>query len=197
MELKGKKIGFAFTGSYCTLDRVIPSLERLVEVGAIVYPIFSESIQKRDTKFGTAASWEEKVIKITGNEPMTNLIEVEPIGPEKFLDILIVAPCTGNTMAKIANGITDTTVSMAVKAHLRNDKPIILAIATNDGLGNNAENLGKLLNTKNIYFVPFGQDNPSQKINSLISRMDLIEESLKLALEEKQIQPVLIEYKGF
>ncbi|SJZ31649.1 dipicolinate synthase subunit B [Selenihalanaerobacter shriftii] len=196
MKLKGKRIGFAVTGSFCTLAKIIPQLKRIVEAGGIVYPIISEVVQETDTKFGTTDKWINKIEDITGNELRTNIIEAEPIGPGKLLDILIVAPCTGNTVAKLANAITDTTVLMAIKAHLRNDRPVVIAIATNDGLGNNAQNIGKLLNTKNIYFVPFGQDNPQEKVNSLIARIDLIPEVIEYALDEKQIQPVIIEYNG-
>lgn len=196
MKLKGKRIGFAVTGSYCTLDKVVPQLERIVDAGGIVYPILSESVQNIDTKFGKAEKWIERIKEITGNGLRSSIVEAEPIGPKKLLDILIIAPCTGNTLAKVANAITDSTVLMAAKAHLRNNRPVVLAVSTNDGLGNNASNIGKLLNTKNIYFVPFGQDNPKEKVNSLLARMDLIPETLEYTLEEKQIQPVLIEYKG-
>jgi len=196
LKLKGKRIGFAVTGSYCTLDKVVPQLERIVDAGGIVYPILSESVQNIDTKFGKAEKWIERIKEITGNGLRSSIVEAEPIGPKKLLDILIIAPCTGNTLAKVANAITDSTVLMAAKAHLRNNRPVVLAVSTNDGLGNNASNIGKLLNTKNIYFVPFGQDNPKEKVNSLLARMDLIPETLEYTLEEKQIQPVLIEYKG-
>ncbi|SDB98185.1 dipicolinate synthase subunit B [Candidatus Frackibacter sp. WG11] len=196
MKLKGKRIGFAVTGSYCTLDKVVPQLERIVDAGGIVYPILSESVQNIDTKFGKAEKWIRRIKEITGNGLRSSIVEAEPIGPKKLLDILIIAPCTGNTLAKVANAITDSTVLMAAKAHLRNNRPVVFAISTNYGLGNNASNIGKLLNTKNIYFVPFGQDNPKEKVNSLVARMDLIPETLEYALEGKQIQPVLIEYKG-
>ncbi|MBM7623457.1 dipicolinate synthase subunit B [Sporohalobacter salinus] len=196
MELKDKKIGFAFTGSHCTLGQVIPQLKRVVEAGGIVTPILSNAVQKMDTKFGAADKWISEIKEITDNEPKTTIVEAEPIGPDRLLDILIVAPCTGNTLAKIANAITDTPVLMSVKSHLRNNRPVVLEIASNDGLGNNARNLGELLNTKNIYFVPFGQDNPNKKINSLVARMDLIPATSEYALEGRQIQPVLIEYKG-
>jgi dipicolinate synthase subunit B len=196
LNLRDKRIGFALTGSYCTLDQVFPQISKLVELGGILYPILSRSVKEKNTRFGDAVTWENKLKEITGNQSKMTIKEVEPIGPKKLLDILIVAPCTGNTLAKIANAITDTPVLMAVKAHLRNSRPVVLAIATNDGLGNNAENLGKLLNTQNIYFVPFGQDSPNKKINSIIARIDLIPETLDYALKGEQIQPVLIEYKG-
>ncbi|GAB6098832.1 dipicolinate synthase subunit B [Halanaerocella petrolearia] len=196
MDFADKTVGFALTGSHCTLAKVMPAMKDLVKQGANVYPILSGAVQEDDTRFGTAQEWQEKVVDITGNEPITTIPEAEPIGPQELLDILIVAPCTGNTTAKIANGITDTTVTMAVKAQLRNSRPVVLSIATNDALGNNAKNLGLVLNTPYIYFVPFGQDNPNGKPNSLVARMDLIVDTAKYALEGKQIQPVVIEYKG-
>ncbi len=196
MNWETKKIGFALTGSHCTLDKVVPALEKLAAKGAEVYPILSPAVQKYDTRFGTADEWYRKVADITGHEPLTTIPEVEPIGPEKWLDLLIVAPCTGNTTAKIANGITDTCVTMAVKSQLRNSRPVVLAVATNDALSNNARNLGVLLDKSHIYFVPLGQDNPDKKSNSLVARMDLIVDTSQLALQEKQLQPVIIEYKG-
>ncbi len=195
MDLYNKKIGFCLTGSHCTFDRVIPALEKLSEAGPDIIPIFSHSLN-RDTKFGPAEKWISKIKEITDNQVIDSIVGAEPIGPGKLLDLLIVAPCTGNTMAKIAGGIIDQTVVMAAKSQLRNQRPVLLAIATNDGLGINAKNLSILLNTKNVFFVPFGQDNPVEKPNSLIARMDLIKKSAEIALERKQIQPVLIEYKG-
>ncbi|MCK8816462.1 dipicolinate synthase subunit B [Natroniella sulfidigena] len=196
MDVAGKKIGFALTGSHCTLEQVLPEMKRLVDLGAEVQPILSEAVQTYKTRFGTPQKWREEVTKITGNKPWTSISEVEPIGPRELLDILIVAPCTGNTIAKIVNGITDTTVVMAVKAHLRNSRATVLAVATNDALGNNAANIGKALNIPNLYLVPLGQDNPTEKPNSLVARMDLVVETTQYALEGKQLQPVIIEYKG-
>lgn len=196
MDLEGKRIGFAITGSHCTLDKAIPVLTDIVESGADVTPIISDAILTRDTKFGPASKWVNKVLEITQRPLIDTIVKAEPIGPGKLLDLLIISPCTGNTLAKLANGIVDETVIMATKAHLRNDKPLLLAIATNDGLGLNANNLGKLLNTKNVFFVPFGQDNPTIKKNSLVARFDLVREAAEYALEYKQIQPVLIEYRG-
>ncbi|WP_176714130.1 dipicolinate synthase subunit B [Orenia metallireducens] len=196
MNFTGKKIGFALTGSHCTLAKVLPAIEDLIERGAKVFPILSESVLRDETRFGTPQKWREKVIDITGNQPITTIPEAEPIGPQGLLDIVVVAPCTGNTLAKIVNGITDTVVTMAVKAHLRNQRPVVLAIATNDGLGNNAQNIGLLMNTSNIYLVPLGQDNPVVKPNSLVARMDLIVDAIEYAVESKQIQPVFIEYRG-
>ncbi|MGB9803579.1 dipicolinate synthase subunit B [Desulfofundulus sp.] len=192
MRLKDVRVGFAVTGSHCTLDEVMVQVENLVREGAVVYPIVSAVVDSTDTKYGPAQKWKDLLKKITGHVPINTITGAEPIGPGKLLDVLVVAPCTGNTLAKLANGITDSPVLMAIKAHLRNLRPVVLAISTNDGLGMNARNLGLLLNTKNIYLVPFGQDNPLEKPNSLKAKMDLIVETVLLALEGKQIQPVLI-----
>lgn len=196
MDLKDKKIGYAITGSHCTLAKSIPVLEEFVESGAYVIPIISDSVLNNDTKFGNAEQWIKEILEITNRPIINSIIKAEPIGPDKLLDLLIIAPCTGNTLAKIANGIIDETVVMAAKAHLRNEYPVLIALATNDGLGLNMKNLGILLNTRNIYFVPFGQDNPIEKKNSLVSRFDLIKKAAEFALDNKQIQPVLIEYRG-
>ncbi len=192
MLLEGLKIGFAITGSFCTLDKIMPEIEKLKNEGADIYPIVSYSVDQMDTKFGSAEEWRNKIIEITGKKPVASITGAEPIGPGAFLDVLIVAPCTGNTLAKLANGITDTPVTMAVKAQLRNGKPVVIAISTNDGLGANAKNLGLLLNTKNIYFVPFGQDDPVKKRNSLMAKMDLILPTVQNALKGVQIQPLLV-----
>src|SRR5699024_5282214 len=136
--------------------------------------------------------WKEKLREITGKELIVTIVDAEPVGPKLNLDVIVVAPCTGNTIAKLANAITDTSVTMACKAHLRNQKPVVLAIATNDGLGANGKNIGLLMNTKNIYFVPFGQDDPYNKPNSLIAKFDYIEDTIEKAIEGQQIQPVLV-----
>lgn len=194
MLLEGVKIGFALTGSFCTLDRVVPEIEKLVSNGAKVIPIFSDSVDKLDTRFGNAKDIRVKIEGITGEKIINSVVAVEPIGPKSLLDILVVAPCTGNTLSKIANGITDTTVTMACKAHLRNQKPVILSISTNDGLGANAKNIGLLLNMKNIYLVPFGQDGPVNKPNSLVADNTLIIPTIVEAMKGKQLQPILIKY---
>lgn len=195
MRLMGKKIGIALTGSHCTLEKVMEEIEKLIrEEGADIYPIISDSVNTTDTRFGTAAHWKGTLEKITNKKVITSIAEAEPIGPKKLLDALVIAPCTGNTMAKLAHGITDSTVLMAAKATLRNQKPVILAISTNDGLGFGACNLGILLNTKNIYLVPFGQDNPLGKNNSLVAHMDKIADTVLASLEGRQIQPVLLPY---
>lgn len=191
MDLKGVKIGWALSGSFCNFQFVVPEIEKSIAKGADIYPIISYAVDSFDTRFGTAEQWKAKLREITGKELITTITEAEPLGPKIDLDILVVAPCTGNTLAKLANAITDTPVTMASKAHLRNQKPLVLAIATNDGLGANAKNIGLLLNMKNIFFVPFAQDNPTGKPNSLIAKFDKIEDSLKEALSYKQIEPVL------
>lgn len=192
MLLQGVKIGFALTGSFCTFAKVMPELERLVSEGADIMPVISEAVDKFDTKFGKADEWKARIEGITGKKLVKTIVDAEPIGPKSLLDILIVAPCTGNTLGKLSNGITDTPVTMAAKAHLRNGKPLVLAISTNDGLGANAKNLGFLLNAKNVYFVPFGQDDPVKKCNSLSADNELILPTILEALKGKQLQPILI-----
>lgn len=192
MSMKGLKIGFALTGSSCNFSFVFPIIEDLVKKGADIYPIISQAVDTFDTRFGTAEEWKNRLKEITGKDIIKTIVEAEPVGPKLNLDVIVVAPCTGNTTAKLANAITDTSVTMACKAHLRNQRPLVLAIATNDGLGANAKNIGLLLNTKNIYFVPFGQDDSMNKPNSLIAKFDKIEETIEYALKGKQIQPLLV-----
>ncbi len=196
MELTGKKIGFAVTGSHCTLEEIIPVFTDLINSGVDVYPILSDAVIQHDTKFGPADKWVTIFKELAQHPIIDSVVAAEPIGPDKLIDLLIIAPCTGNTMAKIANGIIDETVVMATKAQLRNERPVLISIATNDGLGLNAGNLSRLLSTKNVFFVPFGQDQPEAKPNSLISRNDLLKEAASMALEYRQLQPVLIEYRG-
>lgn len=193
MNLQGKTVGYAITGSHCTLAEIMPQIQRFMDVGAKVVPIVSNSVQVTDTRFGTSASWLEQLKNITGSEIITSIVDAEPLGPSKLLDVLVIAPCTGNTTSKLANAITDSPVLMAAKAQMRNLRPLVLAISTNDGLGLNAANIAKLLVTKNIYFVPFGQDNPVQKPNSLVANMELIPEACDAALEGRQLQPMLIQ----
>lgn len=192
MRLKGVKVGFALTGSHCCLDQVLPHVRNLVNEGAEVFPIVSAAVDTTDTKYGTSDKWKETLKEITGQEVIKTIVGAEPIGPQKLLDVMVVAPCTGNTLAKLANGITDTAVLMSVKAQLRNQRPVVLGVSTNDGLSMNAKNLGLLLNVKNIYMVPFGQDNPSGKPNSLMARWDLIVDTIVEALKGRQFQPVLV-----
>lgn len=192
MSLKGIKVGFCICGSFCTFDAVIPEIRKLVAKGADVTPIFSDAVYNWDTRFYSAKEFRSVVEGITGKQVIKSVIEAEPIGPKKLMDIVVVAPCTGNTMAKLANGITDSAVTMACKAHLRNQRPVVLAISTNDGLGANAKNLGMLLNIKNIFFTPFGQDDPINKNNSLVAKFDLILPTIEKALKGEQIQPILV-----
>lgn len=192
MSIEGLKIGFALTGSFCNFSNVFPVIKDLASKGADIYPIISHSVDAYDTRFGTAQEWKNKFKEITGKEIIKSIVDAEPIGPKLKLDVLVVAPCTGNTTAKLANAITDTSVTMACKAHLRNQRPLVLAIATNDGLGANAKNIGLLLNTRNIYFVPFGQDDAANKPNSLIAKFDMIEETIEAAILGERYQPILV-----
>lgn len=194
MNFTGKTVGYAVTGSHCTLEKIMLQVERLVDAGAQVIPIASYSVMTTNTRFGSADRWQQQLIKITGNDIISTIEAAEPLGPSKLLDVMIIAPCTGNTTSKLANAMTESPVLMAAKAQLRNQRPLVLAISTNDGLGLNATNIAKLLVAKHIYFVPFGQDNPQQKPNSLVARMDLVPEACYAALEGKQLQPVLVEW---
>lgn len=191
MDVKGKKVGVALTGSFCTFDKIFIELEKLVKAEADVYTIFSDASQKISSRFGKPEDFISRVEEITGKKPIFTIEDAEPIGPKAYLDILVIFPCTGNTIAKLANGITDTPVLMAAKAHLRNNKPLVISVSTNDALGMNMKNIGLLLNAKNIYFVPFGQDNPEKKNNSLIAHTDKLIPTLELALEGKQYQPII------
>lgn len=185
-------IGFALTGSYCTFSKIIPMIERLVRDGYEIVPIFSDNASKTDSRFGKANDYIEIVEKITNNSAIIGISQAEPIGPKKLLDVLVVAPCTGNTIAKLAHGIADSTVTLAAKSHLRNNRPIVIAISTNDGLSGNAKNIGTLLSRKHFYLVPFGQDDCIEKPNSLISDFSQIPNTITLALNKEQIQPVLL-----
>jgi len=192
MRLEGKRIGVALTGSHCNLQPVMPPLAELISRGSIVTPILSEAVAGTDTRFGRAVDWRRQVLEITGKGPLTTIPEVEPLGPEGLLDVLAICPCTGNTLAKLAAAITDAVVPMAAKAHLRNGRPLVIAISTNDGLGLNARNLGVLLATRNVYFVPFRQDNPHAKPNSIIADFARLADTIEAALEGRQIQPLLL-----
>ncbi|UHA73884.1 dipicolinate synthase subunit B [Paenibacillus sp. 481] len=193
MNFEGITVGYALTGSHCTYAEVMPQIQRFVDAGAKVIPIASHTVMTTDTRFGTSANWQKQLKEITGNDIISTIVEAEPLGPSKLLDVMLIAPCTGNTTSRLANAMTDSPVLMAAKAQMRNQRPLVLAISTNDGLGLNAANIAKLLVAKNIYFVPFGQDNPVQKPNSLVARMDLVLEACAAALEGKQIQPLIIE----
>lgn len=191
MSLKGKKIGVAFTGSFCTYKKVFEELKKLVEEGAEVQTIFSNASQTIDSRFGKAADFVADAEKITGIKPMMTINQAEPIGPKSLLDLLVILPCTGNTIAKLANGITDTPVLMAAKAHLRNEKPLVVSVSTNDALGMNMKNIGLLLNAKHIYFVPFGQDDPVKKPNSMVAHTEFLIPTVEAALQGRQYQPII------
>ena len=189
--MKNIKIGFALCGSFCTLAQAIRQMEVLAEMGADIYPIMSPIVYSTDTRFGKCDDIKKRVEDICGKKIIRDIPSAEPIGPKKLLDVMVVAPCTGNTMGKLAAGITDTSVTMAVKAHLRNDRPVILAAATNDALSASAKNIGLLLNTKNIYFIPLAQDDAFKKPTSCIADFEKIPETIAMALAGKQIQPLL------
>ena len=193
MELQQLKIGFAFTGSFCTIGKTIPQMERMIQSGAEIIPIFSPNVATLDNRFNKAAELRQRIEKLTGHQIITTIPEAEPIGPKKLLDALVIAPCTGNTLAKLALGITDTSVTMAAKATLRTKRPVVIAVSTNDGLSASGKNIGALLNTKNIFFVPFAQDDCVKKETSLVAKVDLIIPTLEMALDGRQIQPVIVE----
>lgn len=190
-----KTIGFAVCGSFCTFKTVFEEIETLINSGYEIVPIMSENSYNTDTRFGKAQQWTELFRDLTGKEVIHTLPQAEPIGPKKLLDALVIAPCTGNTLAKLACGITDTSVTLAAKAHLRNGRPLIIAPSTNDALANAAKNIGSLLNYKNIYFVPYGQDSFSKKPNSMVAEFSLIQQTLEDAFDGKQTQPVIINPK--
>lgn len=194
MDFKDMKIGFALTGSFCTFAKILEVMRGLNEAGADIHPIFSKNVSEMDSRFWKSREFIAKVQEITGRQGIFTIQEAEPIGPKGYLDVMVLAPCTGNTMAKLAAGITDTPVLMAAKAHLRNEKPLIIAVSTNDALGMNLKNIGLLMNTKNIYFVPFGQDDCVKKPLSLVAHMEEIPATIEAALAKKQIQPVVKEY---
>ena len=184
-------IGFAMCGSFCTFAAAFPAMEAVAKQYDVV-PILSDSVCNIDCRFGTAASHLQRIRDICGRDPLCSIEGVEPIGPKKLLDALVIAPCTGNTLAKLAHSIADTPVTMAAKSHLRNGRPLLIAVSTNDALAGAAENIGKLLARKNYYFVPFGQDDPIGKPTSIVADFQKIPKALELALEGKQLQPILL-----
>lgn len=186
------KVGYAMCGSFCTLKRAVEEIKVLKEKDFDIYPIMSPITYSTDTRFGKAADFIGEVEEICGKKIISTVKEAEPIGPKGLLDVLVISPCTGNTLGKIANGITDSSVSMAAKAHLRNGRPLVLTIATNDALSASAKNIGALMNTKNVYFVPFGQDDAFKKPTSLIANFSLIYDTVISALDGKQLQPILL-----
>ena len=185
-----KRVGLAMCGSYCTYEQVFAAAEALREEYELV-GIFSENAAETDTRFGTAAENIRRLMALTGHPVVTTIAEAEPLGPAAPMDALIIAPCTGNTLAKLAGGITDSAVLMAAKAHLRNGRPLVIAFSTNDGLSGSAENIGKLLNRRSVYFVPFRQDDPEKKPRSLQADFSLLRPTLEAALRGEQIQPIL------
>ena len=192
MDLKDKKIGFTLTGSFCTFQKVILKMKEIKKLGAEIIPIMSFNSYNLDTKFGKAKDFIEEIENITGKEIIHTIQGAEPIGPKKMTDIMIIAPCSGNTMAKLACDIIDTPATMAAKSHLRNNRPLVIAPSTNNGLSGNAENIGKLLNRKNYYFVPFRQDNPITKPRSIVFDAEYIIKTIEFALDGEQISPILI-----
>ena len=192
MDLKDKKIGFTLTGSFCTFQKVIPKMKEIKRLGAEIIPIMSFNSYNLDTKFGKAKDFIEEIENITGKEIIHTIQGAEPIGPKKMTDIMIIAPCSGNTMAKLACDIIDTPATMAAKSHLRNNRPLVIAPSTNNGLSGNAENIGKLLNRKNYYFVPFRQDNPITKPRSIVFDAEYIIKTIEYALDGEQISPILV-----
>ncbi|MBM7094228.1 dipicolinate synthase subunit B [Bacillus sp. H-16] len=193
MSLKGKHIGFGLTGSHCTYEEVMPEMEKLVSLGAKVTPFVTHTVQSTDTKFGKSEDWIERIKSIT-DEPIVNTIPLaEPFGPATPLDCMVIAPITGNSTSKFANALTDSPVLMGAKATLRNGKPVVLGISTNDALGLNGVNIMRLMATKNIYFIPFGQDHPYKKPNSLVADMTRLADTVEAAISGEQIQPVLVQ----
>ncbi|MEF2095533.1 dipicolinate synthase subunit B [Peribacillus simplex] len=193
MSLKGKRIGFGLTGSHCTYDEVFPEIEKLVNEGAEVIPIVTSTVQNTETRFGKGEDWVERIEKLTGNHVVDTIVKAEPLGPKLPLDCMVIAPLTGNSMSKMANALTDSPVLMAAKATMRNHRPVVVAISTNDALGLNGVNLMRLMAAKDIYFVPYGQDNPIGKPSSMVARMSMIRDTIIAALEREQIQPVIVE----
>ncbi|GLY10437.1 dipicolinate synthase subunit B [Pseudobacillus badius] len=193
MSLKGKRIGFGITGSHCTYEEIFPQIKKLVELGAEVVPVVTATVKGTGTRFGEAGVWVKKIEEVTGKQVIDSIVDAEPLGPKAPLDCMIIAPITGNSISKFANAMTDSPVLMAAKATLRNLKPVILGISTNDALGLNGMNIMRLMAVKNIFFIPFGQDDPEKKPNSMVAKMDSLPETIEAALAGKQLQPVLIE----
>lgn len=188
-----KRLGLALCGSYCTYEKLFAAAEALAADYELV-PIMSETAAETDSRFGRAVEHIQRLMALSGKAVISTIPEAEPLGPAQPLDALLIAPCTGNTLAKLSHGVTDSAVTMAAKAHLRNGRPLIIALSTNDGLSASAENIGRLLNRRNYYFVPFGQDDPAAKPNSLQADFSLLGESVAAALAGRQLQPLLRTY---
>lgn len=189
--MKQLRVGYAFCGSFCTFTKSITALEKVAERYSDVLPIVSEISAETDTRFGKAKDFREEMERICGRDVISTVAAAEPIGPRGLLDVLVIAPCTGNTLAKLALGVTDSSVTMAAKAQLRNGRPVVVAVSTNDGLSVSLKNIGELLCRKNVYLVPFGQDDPVKKPNSLVADFDLIPDTIEAALLGEQLQPIL------
>lgn len=187
-----ERVGFALTGSFCTLETTLTAMEALAEDYPDILPIVSPAVADTDTRFGRAEDFHARITQLCGRGVVDSIREAEPIGPRKLLDVLVIAPCTGNTLAKLAAGVADTAVTMAAKAHLRCGGPVVLAVATNDGLSASAKNIGALLDKKHVYFVPFRQDDPAEKPTSLVADFSLVPETIDAALRGQQLQPVLL-----
>ena len=190
--MANEKIGFALTGSFCTFEKALQQMERLAELGYELYPILSDTAYTTDTRFGKAQDFRRRMEQTAGREIIHTIAQAEPIGPKGLLDLVVVAPCTGNTLAKLAWGITDTSVTMAVKAHLRNRRPVLLGVSTNDALGAAAKNIGMLLNARGLFFIPMGQDAPEGKPASVVAHFDLLPQAVEAALKGAQMQPILV-----
>ena len=186
------KLGLCVTGSFCTFTNTLKMVDELITLGYDITPVFSYNVATLDTRFLKQADFERLIVQKTGKTPVKTIPDAEPFGTKNAVDIMLVAPCTGNTLAKLADGITDTPVTLAVKAHLRNNRPVVIALSSNDSLAANARNLGSLLNTKNYYFVPFGQDAPDAKPNSLVADLGFVPKTLEYALNGKQFQPIVL-----
>ncbi len=193
-ELQGVKIGLVMAASHCNMHRAVATMKTLVASGAVVTPVLSPSLLRVTTRFGSPDYWSEEISQITDQKILTSIPEVEPSGPQHWFDVVLVMPCTGNTLAKLANAINDSPVTMTVKAQLRNGGPVLLAITSNDLLGLNAVNLGRLLSARNIYFVPFGQDDPDRKPRSLDAHLELTVPAVEAALRQEQLQPILVSW---
>ncbi|WAA11252.1 dipicolinate synthase subunit B [Fervidibacillus albus] len=193
MDVKGKRIGFGFTGSHCTYDTVFPEVKKLVEKGADVIPIVTFTVKNTTTRFGSGEDWIKKIENVTGKKVIDSIVEAEPLGPKSPLDCMVIAPATGNSVSKLANALTDSPVLMAAKATMRNHRPVVIGISTNDALGLNGVNIMRLMSAKDIYFIPFGQDDPFQKPKSMVSDMTRLVDTVEAALEHRQLQPVIID----
>lgn len=193
MSLNGKRIGFGLTGSHCTYDAVFPEIEKLVNAGAEVVPVVTATVKNSTTRFGKGEDWVKRIEELTGHKAIDSIVAAEPLGPKMPVDCMVVAPITGASMSKFANALSDSPVLMAAKATLRNQKPVVLGISTNDALGLNGVNIMRLMSTKNIYFIPYGQDDPFKKPNSMVARMSMLVETVEEAILGKQVQPVIVE----